>query len=1220
MIIPKHYENLSVLHEGTMPDRAYYVPAGMRMDCLVQNREASDRMQLLNGTWKFRYFKSIYDLQERFYEADHDISGFDEIPVPGVWQNYGWDRHQYTNFRYPFPADPPYVPQENPCGAYVHRFMFEKNETAPRTFLEFEGVDSCFYVWLNGEYVGYSQVSHALSEFEVTSFLQEGENVLAVLVLKWCDGSYLEDQDKFRMTGIFRDVYLLRRPAQCIFDYFINTKICWGDEKESDRQKGREGGAHGSGSRVSCAKKGCPESAEVSIRASFLEQEIPVMAVLEDAAGNEIACSEFAGNVSFRIPSPHLWSSEDPYLYTLFLETSREVIREEVGIREVTVEGNVLLINRQPVKFRGVNRHDSDPVTGPVVGVTHMCRDLRMMKRHNFNAIRTSHYPAAPMFYQMCDRYGFFVIDEADNESHGPWMLYYREGTDAERAGRWNEMISDNPAFNEATLDRTRKLVHRDKNRPCVVIWSMGNEGGYGCTFENALRWTKEYDPSRLTHYESAYYRGFARTYNYDDIDLYSRMYPAFEDVIRCAQTGSEKIRPEDHLERPADPGLSDAKTGTEKRRPADAEKTGAGGGKPAAECVPDKPYILCEYAHSMGNGAGDYEDYFALIDKYDCICGAFVWEWCDHAVYKGTARDGRAIYYYGGDHGEYPHDGNFCLDGLVYPDRTPHTGLLEYKNVHRPARVLSIARGPSVQEILAHETEGAGKTESQGQWTSGGAASPTACILTVKNEMNFVDLCEYAAMEYEVTCDDARIAAGLISAPQIPSIPPHKTGKIYLTFPALPEKGRIFLRVSWLLRRAEEFREEGMLLGFDEIPLENGGGRETVREKRTGPVSPLEEEDETQRAGKQAARGKGTAAANPLEDEGGTVRAGKGRTAVVDLSVSGDSAGEETAGNAHAGESRPAAENQTVAAFSRDAASRAHRMESVRVEENERQLVIRGEYFIYVYSKLYGVFEKMTFARRELLQRPMEINLWRAPTDNDMYIRKEWEKAMYDRAGSRAYTTDHALKGDELEIRSRMSMTAVTVQRMMDIDAVWTVSSSGQVSVHMDVRRNMEFPELPRFGLRLFLPETMENAVYYGLGPLESYVDKHRACYHGLFAGNVRDLHEDYIRPQENGSHCGCDYVTLRENHFSLTAYSRTPFSFNASVYTQEELTRKAHNYELEPCGSTVLCLDARQNGIGSNSCGPRLPEKYRFDDAFFTYDMTLLPACERSGQEYYK
>ena len=359
MIIPHYYEDLHMLHENTMPDRSYYVPASVRTDGLVEQRERSDRIQMLNGQWKFRYYDSIYDLKEPFYESGFNTDDFDTIPVPGVWQNYGYDNHQYTNFRYPFPVDPPYVPQDNPCGTYVHSFVYQKDEKAPKAFLEFEGVDSCFYVWLNGEYIGYSQVSHALSEFDVTEHIKEGENRLAVLVLKWCDGSYLEDQDKFRMSGIFRDVYLMKRPSQCIYDYFINTRI---EE----------------------------EKALVSIRTKYLDETIPVKASVYDAEGNLVTEFVYKGDTGFEIAEPHLWNSEQPYLYTLVLETEHEVITEYIGIREIHVEGNVVYVNGAPVKFRGVNRHDSDPVTGFVISVEQMKKDLEMMKQYNFNAIRTT--------------------------------------------------------------------------------------------------------------------------------------------------------------------------------------------------------------------------------------------------------------------------------------------------------------------------------------------------------------------------------------------------------------------------------------------------------------------------------------------------------------------------------------------------------------------------------------------------------------------------------------------------------------------------------------------------------------------------------------------------------------------------------------------------------------------------------------------------------------
>ncbi len=1012
MIVPRYFEDLHLLHENTMPDRSYYIPASVKMDCLAEEREKSDRIQFLNGEWCFRFYDSVRKLKDHFYETGFDVTSFDKIPVPGVWQQFGYDNHQYTNFRYPFPVDPPYVPYENPCGAYIHKFNYKKDENAPKAFLEFEGVDSCFYVWLNGEYVGYSQVSHALSEFDVTSVIKEGENVLAVLVLKWCDGSYLEDQDKFRMSGIFRDVYLLKRPEQGIYDYFIHTKI----EKEF---------------------------AKISIETTYMDQTVPVKATVYDEEGTIVQEFVYEGDTKFEILNPHLWNSEQPYLYTLVLETEHEVITEQLGIREIHVENNIVYINGAPVKFRGVNRHDSDPVTGFVISVEQMKKDMMLMKQHNFNAIRTSHYPNQPMFYQMCDRYGFFVIDEADNESHGPWMLCYSNDTDEERASRWNELISDNPEFDEATLDRIKKLVERDKNRPCVVIWSMGNECGYGCTFEKALEWTKHYDQSRLTHYESAYYKGRKRKYDYSNIDLYSRMYPGFQEVIDYAKGN------------------------------------------------PDKPYIMCEYSHSMGNGAGDYEDYFELIETYDCICGGFVWEWCDHAIYKGKNEKGKDIYYYGGDHNEYPHDGNFCMDGLVFPDRTPHKGLLEYKNVHRPARVVSYDQNSG--------------------------------IAVLKNEMNYVDLKDYLKISYELNVDGKILKTARIRENEIPSILPKQTGSINIPV-QIPRAGRAYLKIYYSLKEGEPFRSSGYCLGFDEILLKNEDGR-----------------------------------------------------------------------------------NQISLGWKKVSQSNSCNLPELKVFENDEQLVVEGKTFVYEYNKLKGTFDQLTVNGKKFLDRPMELNVWRAPTDNDMYIKLEWQKAVYDRAVSRAYTTSYTLTKEGMKICAQMSLSAVSVQRMLNISAVWKINNDGQISVKMDVVRNMDFPELPRFGLRLFFPEDMNFVTYYGNGPEESYEDKCRASSHGIYSSAVSHLHEDYLKPQENGSHNGCDYVILQSKERKVKAYGDTTFSFNASFYTQEELTEKKHNYELVPCGSTVLNLDYKQNGIGSNSCGPRPKEKYRFNDEKFTFAISM-------------
>ena len=1018
MIVPMHFENLNILHENTMPNRAYFVPASARFDGNVEHREKSDRFLLLSGEWKFCYFPNVRELTEPFYETNYDTSDFDTIPVPSVWQNHGYDLHQYTNVNYPFPADPPYVPVENPCGAYVRHFSYHKDTAAPRAYLNFEGVDSCFYVWLNGQYVGYSQVSHSTSEFDVTDRISEGDNTLAVLVLKWCDGSYMEDQDKFRTSGIFRDVYLLRRPEECIADYFITTHISDGH-------------------------------AELKLRLAYRNRKIPVTISVYDAnnclaaSGSPMDTEEDAGYsqaADLKIDSPHLWNAEEPYLYTLVLETKDEVITDRVGIRQICIQNNVVTVNGNPVKFRGVNRHDSDPVTGPAVSIEQMKKDLFLMKQHNVTSIRTSHYPNSPVFYQLCDQYGFFVIDEADNESHGIECMIHNPHpkTKSEHYGNWSRPISNNPAFINATVDRTQRCVQRDKNRPCVVIWSMGNECGYGCTFEAALAWTKKFDPSRLTHFESARYHGDDRKYDFSNLDLHSRMYPPLTEIREYLDSN------------------------------------------------PDKPFIMCEYCHAMGNGPGDLEDYFALINTEDTMCGGFVWEWCDHAVYKGISPNGKKMYYYGGDHGEYPHDGNFCMDGLVYPDRRPHNGLKEYKNVHRPARVVSY------------------------QQETG--------LLTLQNYMDFRNLCSYITATYEVNCDGRVTTSGEV---EIPSIPPHQEASVQLPL-RVPEKGKCHLKISYFLKSDTAVLPVGFPLGFDEVPLHNADARNQFA------------------------------------------------TAKLEVPVPSG---------------------------------------SLSVEDGCRYLTIIGTDFTYRYDKLIGVFAAMEYKGLRLLDKPMEVNLWRAPTDNDRNLKFAWFDARYNHIAVRAYSTNFEIAGSAVHIHSTMSVSAMSVQRITDMQTTWTVDSSGCISMDMDVKRNPEFPQLPRFGLRLFLPKEMEQVTYYGIGPNESYRDKRRSGYHSLFHTNVDELHEDYLRPQENGSHCDCDFVTLRSEDSILTAVSTTPFSFNASRYSQEELTDKAHNYELEPCGSTVLCLDYAQNGIGSASCGPALMEKYAFTDGNFRFTLKLIP-----------
>ena len=1001
MHIPNYFENMDVLHLNTMPTRSYYIPAGKPMGALVTDRERSDRFQLLNGDWKFRYHESVHMLQEEFFAEGYDASGFDTIAVPGVWQSYGYDRQQYTNTRFPFPYDPPYVPYENPCGTDIHTFTYTPDAAAPRAYLNFEGVDSWFYVWLNGSFVGYSQVSHSTSEFDVTHLLRSGENTLAVLVLKWCDGSYLEDQDKFRHTGIFRDVFLLKRPENHLWDYFVTTD----------------------GGKIRVRMSGHALVKLYDQAHTLLAETTPITS----------ADAEFPLEALLEVEKPIFWNPEAPYLYTLEFHTPGEVITDRVGLRAISIINNVVLLNGQPIKFRGINRHDSDPVVGPAVDLDHIQNDMAMFKQFNFNAIRTSHYPNAPQFYQLCDEYGFMVIDEADNESHGCRKLYGVESAEKDtRHRKWATPQANNPAFTGVILDRVQLCVRRDKNRPCVLIWSMGNECAFGCTFETALTWTKQYDPSRLTHYESALYRDNTVKPDFSNLDLYSYMYAGF-DVMEDYFANS-----------------------------------------------PDKPFILCEYAHAMGNGPGDFEDYWEVIQAHEGFCGAFVWEWCDHAIYKGE-QNGKAMYWYGGDHGEFPHDDNFCVDGLVYPDRTPSTGLWEYWNVHRPARAA---------------------------WENG--------VLRLHNYMDFISLEQYLTASWELRCNGIVIGSGQLT---VPAIAPHGEGKIPLPL-ELPQ-GKCSLRVIYASLQDHPLCEAGHPLGFDDLILTEGCPSAQRLLEMTYPGVPAWEED-------------------------------------------------------------------------------------------HRYITIKSEQFAYRLDKWTGLWASLEYMGKALLEHPMELNLWRAPTDNDRKIRHVWTEAGYQHSVTRCYETRVAAAENALQIICTCSIAPIWRQRIMNIETIWEVDAIGNITASIRVSKDPEFPELPRFGLRLFLPKEMEQVSYLGYGPMESYRDKHRAGWYGKFSSTVTDLHEDYIKPQENGSHWGCDLVELHGGDLSLCVVAAAPFSFNASHYTQEELTAKKHNYEIEESGHTVLCLDYAQTGIGSGSCGPHTLPKHRFSETEFTFTLRLLPGAE--------
>ncbi|MBQ7868359.1 MAG: hypothetical protein IJ354_09465 [Clostridia bacterium] len=578
-------------HIGTQEPVAYLIPNVHANE----EREASPRLQLLSGTWQFEYYESIEDVDWNAVAAQTRFSH--TIQVPGHWQTQGYDQAQYITSPYPFLFDPPNVPPQNPVGVYMTCFQAPEAE---KVTLHFDGVDSCGVYFLNGVLLGYSEGPHNPAVFDVTPNLLPGENRLTVAVLKWCSGSYLDDQDKLRLSGIFRDVYLVSRPRTHMHDLFIQPDLT-GMDVSLDI-------AHPSG-----------------------EVRLKVM----DADGSCVCqtrqrCEEHM-KLRLDVPAPILWNAETPYLYTLRIDLPDEWVEQRVGLRTVAVEDGKLLLNGQSIKLLGVNRHECDPDTGYVMSAAAMRRDLELMKQFNINCVRTSHYPNDPRFYTLCDEIGLYVIDEADMETHGCFYI-----------GNSDLLVSD-ARYADAIMDRERQLVERDKNFSSILMWSMGNESGWGCNLAKAAGWIRQCDASRLIHMESAFssQRRKPLAQCVSDagpelVDLIGSMYPACETL-------------QEVLELPGE----------------------------------NRPVILTEYCHAMGNSLGDIAEYTEAFFRHDRLIGGCIWEWCDHGL---RGRDGTMLY--GGDFGERKHNGNLCADGLVSPDREPHSALYELKQAYAPVHI----------------------------------------------------------------------------------------------------------------------------------------------------------------------------------------------------------------------------------------------------------------------------------------------------------------------------------------------------------------------------------------------------------------------------------------------------------------------------------------------------------------------------------------------------
>ena len=1001
------HKTTDILHVGCMAPRAYYIPFSEIPGKTEFAREDSAYFLSLCGEWDFRYYRALYLLDDP--TTQDAMNGADTIDVPRSWQTLldrGYDTPHYTNVEYPFVVDPPHVPVDNPCGLY-RRMVYVTGEMLNKEILlNFEGVDSCFYLYINGQFVGYSQVSHMTSEFNVTPYVHEGENELRVLVLKWCDGSYLEDQDKYRLSGIFREVYLLLRDSVRVEDVFVRATL-------SEDAKG---------GHLSVV---LTHSAPAPTEYQLLSPDGSLVAQGDLQAGEQ--------TIDLDVADVYPWSDERPDLYMLWLHCGEEYIPVRVGFRSIIVRDRVVYINGRKVKLCGVNRHDSHPILGATTPYEHMLRDVLILKRHNVNAVRTSHYPNEPRFLELCDRYGLYVIDEADLECHGMATV-----------GQWNRLTND-IAWQESYLDRALRMMERDKNHPCIVMWSVGNESGIGQNHVAMMDYFHARYPGCLVHSEDA-----TRTLagHPDDAmaqrqvaatDIDSRMYPSPREIV------------ERYLNDKSNP----------------------------------RPFYLCEYSHAMGNGPGDLKAYWDLIWNNDAFWGGCVWEFTDHSIAVGDDIEHHPHYLYGGDFGEFPTMGCFCVDGLVYPDRRPHTGLLELKQAIKPF------------DLIDYD-------EKNG-------------TVTLRNRRAFEDLSDLEFV-YTWQKNGKTIAQGRLVSP---AIPPQSDRTVSCDAPVpCMDEGVYTFTLRGCLKYDTPWATAGYEVGFDQRCFDR-------RTKRS----------------------------------------------------LGEITGELT------------------------------------VSETQSSITIKTANGATVIDRVQGLPVSITVNGEELLASPITPAIWRAPTDNDRYVQREWQKALYHLAEARCYDCKiEERTPTHIRVCAKLSLGAPSLLPIMHLTACYTVYADGSLVLDYAARVREGQPPLPRFGVQYCLPEGFEQLEYYGRGPVESYADKRLASYEGMFSCSASDHFEHYVRPQENMAHADTLWMrVINEKGISLLALDGgSRFSFNCSHFTPHDLSATAHDFELIPRKQTVVNLDLAHAGIGSNSCGPSLDEQYRLTATEMHFTVRLMPTCD--------
>ncbi|MBN1875415.1 MAG: DUF4981 domain-containing protein [Anaerolineae bacterium] len=1123
------WENPQVTGRNREPARATLLPYQDIQSALLdkhvpRNGSASVYFKLLNGDWQFKWSPDPASAPEDFYADNFDVQDWATIKVPGNWQMQGYGTPMYTNVQYPFPPDDmPRVPENNnPVGSYRTTFTIPEAWNGHPVFLVFDGVDSAFYLWINGEMVGYSQDSRLPAEFNITSYLRPGENTLSARVYRWCDGSYLEDQDFWRLSGIYRNVYLFTTPDVHIRDFWACPDL---DADYRDATLNI---------RADIVKYGDIDVAGYVLDAQLLDAANLRIANCELRIANcESANSQVS--ITLNVANPAKWSAEHPNLYTLLLILKDaagnvlEVERCNVGFRKVEIKDGKILINGVPVYFKGANRHEHDPDTGHAISVESMIEDILLMKRFNFNAVRTCHYPDDPRWYDLCDQYGIYLIDEANIESHGVW-----------------DEPSKDPEWKLSFMDRGIRMVERDKNHPSVVIWSMGNESGHGPNHAALADWIHEHDPSRPVHYESAHDEPY--------VDMISTMYPDLERLVKMATVPGE-----------------------------------------------ERPFILCEYAHAMGNSPGNLKEYWDIIEQYPRLRGAFVWDWVDQGL-RRTTEDGEDWFAYGGDYGETPHDGSFCINGVVFPDRTIHPAMWEFKKVYQPVTVTAI-------DLLAGQVE-------------------------IINKYHFSDL-GHLDIAWTLVADDLVIQQG-----QLPTLhtPAGEREKVTVPFeiPSLEPGTEYWLKLRFTLKEATLWADQGHEVAWVQFNIPFDVPEIQPVAVKSLPTLSLEQTD-TQ------ATVTGTDFCLIFDKAAGTLAALQYQ-------------GQELLKQGPKSNFWRAPTENDLSQWRERAAIQWREVGLDQLEEAVMSVEVAQSGPSVVTFKVNTV---CTPAEGAELPRPM------APHEHADALKEllQWVmdkdalKALCQRVGVDYDALPGTIKSAKIkgllgifaqddripellqsifaflketapdkippEFAAALSSpeaqhpTTLPPQPPARFECAYTYTVYGSGEIDIDARvtpANENLPFLPRVGLQMTLPGGYEQFTWYGRGPHETYVDRKEGAAIGVYSGSVDEQYVPYIVPEENGNKTDVRWAALTNSDgVGLLVVGKPVLEVSAHHYTTKDLTQAKHTHELHYCQDITLNLDYAQSGLGSASCGPGRLEKYQLKPEEVRYRLRLCPFSEK-------